>query len=220
MSSETTFGYRPKNPKPYFIVKNITHLKGEPKVIKIFNYPINPERPEKNIIAGERDLLEIPGISVDDIEISLMSGTLKHKILSKDIYITKSNIELIQFDENFKNFLKNSGITVGVEVTAGDGYVIPISQLSYIWRKSQKLIGVKDGINRLFYTSEPFLNGLIPSGDMLYIEIFHNGKRLIENINYTIGKTSILLEGYDLITFISPIPIESSEIEVNYAIKN
>lgn len=216
MSGESPFGYLSKGPKPVFIVRNITHLKGEPKVIKIFNYPINPELPSKGIQAGERDLLQIPGIGVDSIETSLMSGILKSKILAKEIKIIKSSIELLQFDQQFLNFIKDAGATEGVELPDFNNSEFV---LTYLWRKSQKLIGIKNNINKIFYTSEPFLNGLTPSNDALYIEIFHNGRRLIENINYTIGKSTPSLDGYDTITFTNITPSESSELEANYAIK-
>jgi hypothetical protein len=70
-----------------FIVQNITI---EPKTIMIFNYPINP--------GCTRDLLKIPGVAEDDIRSALLKGQIKHKILTGDIKIISSDIDLLQFN--------------------------------------------------------------------------------------------------------------------------
>lgn len=209
MSAESVFGYRPTNPKPYFIVKNITHLKNEKKVIKIFNYPILPN--------GERDLMNIPGISVDIIESSLMSGTLKHKILSKEIVISSSSLDLLQFDEAFKLFLYDAGIEQGVEIPAYDGYVT--ATLPYVWKMDVKLIGVCNGVNRVFYTPDKFISGIYENNQFA-INIFHNGRRLNESaIEFSIGKTDNRNDDYDIINFISFKPNEASVLTANYVVR-
>jgi hypothetical protein len=88
-----------------FVVQNITT---EPKVIMIFNYPINPN--------CTRDLLKIPGVAEDDIRSSLLKGEIKHKILTKDIVVLCSDIDLLQFNDTQKAFLMGAGIVNGLAV--------------------------------------------------------------------------------------------------------
>jgi|SRR5713101_1042333 len=88
-----------------FIVKNISPQK---KVIKIFNYPI--------LYNGIRDLMKIPGVAEGDIRASLLKGEIRHKILAKDIIITQSDINLLQFNLDNKLFLQNAGVDFGYQI--------------------------------------------------------------------------------------------------------
>lgn len=139
MSSESNFGYS-LNYNTHFIVKNITgtpasslHLQGDnqsipppyrsgqfylspKKVLSIFHYPINP---------GEaRDLLQIPGVQESDIRSSLLKGELRHKFLCGDIELVSSNVDLLQFSDNQRAWLKSYGFQEGVEIGWNelDGY--------------------------------------------------------------------------------------------------
>jgi len=208
MSSESEFAYSQLVKTTCFVVQNITDLTDSPKTVSIFNVPIPLDR--------EYDLLKIAGVQESDIRASLLKGTLRQKILAKEIRVTCSNIDLLQFDETHKKFLQDAGIIDGLEISGSDGY----TEISYLWRMEKRLIGIQDGVNRVFYTPEPFLNGTIPSGDSLHIEIFHNGRRLIDGIDYTIGQTSPSINGYDMITFKYTIPIAQSQVIINYAILN
>ena len=99
-----------KNPSTRFIVKNIAPGN---KRIRIFQYPI---------LNGEtRDLLSIPGISEADLRHSLLKGQLLQKLRSKEIIVVDSDIDLLQFNDDQKLFLQQSGITKGLEVTAFGG---------------------------------------------------------------------------------------------------
>jgi len=91
-----------------FIVKNITT---EPKTIMIFNYPINP--------GCTRDLLRIPGVAESDIRSALLKGEIKHKILTGDITVLCSDVDLLQFNNTQKAFLESAGIENGLEVGTG-----------------------------------------------------------------------------------------------------
>lgn len=92
-----------------FVVRNVTT--DRQKTIKIFNHSI--------LYNQTRDLLKIPGIGEADIRASLLKGELYHKLLAGDIVIVYSDIDLLQFNDDQKTFLTNSGVTKGLTVTTG-----------------------------------------------------------------------------------------------------
>lgn len=119
MSSESNFAYSLKY-NTHFIVRNITgaaETSPDKKTLFIFNYPINH--------GDTRDLLQIPGIQEDHIRASLLKGVLRHKFLCKDIELVSSNIDLLQFSDKQRAWLKSYGFTEGVEIGYDelDGYV-------------------------------------------------------------------------------------------------
>ena len=188
-----------KNPQ-CFIVHNISEPK---KTIKIFNYPI--------LHGYSRDLLRIPGVSESSIRASLLKGELKHKILANEIYVLCSDIDLLQFNEEQKQFLIDAGIMNGIEVN-GSG------NLNYTFRDNIKLIGAVDGINKTFYTPEKFINGNF-SGNTFHIKVRHNGKELYENIDYTIGESGGAGTGYDMINLYAFAPNQNSILYCDYVVK-
>ena len=97
-----------------FIVKNISPQK---KTISIFNYPIN--------LGCTRDLLEIPGISENDIKSALMKGQIRNKFKFGDIELVYSDIDLLQFNDCGIQYLEGYGFTTGVQIGIDqlDGYV-------------------------------------------------------------------------------------------------
>ncbi len=194
-----------------FTVLNISHInraygrEGGKKIIKIFNYPILP---------GEtRDLLAIPGVAEADIRASLLKGELRHKILAEDITVVCSDIDLLQFNDDQKQFLIDAGIMKGLEVTA------VVSTLPYLWREEVQLIGLRNGSNRTFFTPDKFLNGLFVTGDRFHIQVKHNGKDLYEGMDYTISESSGPGTGYDTINLVSITPNAHSILFARYAIK-
>lgn len=114
MSSESNFAYSLKY-NTHFIVKNT--CTDHNKTITIFNYPIN--------FGATRDLLQIPGVTEEDLRASLLKGVLRHKFLCGDIQLVSSNIDLLQFSDKQRAFLKGFGFTEGVEIGFDelDGYV-------------------------------------------------------------------------------------------------
>lgn len=91
-----------------FVVKNKAPNN---KRIRIFNFPINN---------GEtRDLLSISFVSEADIRHSLLKGELYSKIISDEIEVVFSNIDLLQFDDSQKQFLLESGIQIGLSISGG-----------------------------------------------------------------------------------------------------
>lgn len=198
MSTMNEFGpYSAKN--GCFIVKNINECK---KTIKIFNFPIPFNR--------ERNLLMIKGVAEADIRASLLKGELRHKILAKEITITCSDIDLLQFNDDQKQFLEDAGIVKGLEVD-GSG------NIKYLWRQEIPLIGTKDGTNRIFLTPEVFLYGVY-EGNIFHIDVSHNGKRVFEGIDYKVIESSGVGTGYDGIQFTTFIPVSRSVLMANYTI--
>jgi len=185
-----------------FIVRNITPDRR--KTIKIFQYPIPFNQ--------TRDLLQIPGVAEADIRASLLKGELRHKLLAKDITVECSDIDLLQFNDDQKQFLLDAGIIKGLEVTTA------IGTLPYLRRDEIPLIGVKNGTNRTFYTPEKFLNGTFPTGDHFHIAVKHNGKDLYESIDYTIGESGGPGTGYDVINLISFTPNPHSLLYADYVV--
>jgi hypothetical protein len=192
-----------------FTVLNISHLNQNygpyrKKVVKIFNYPILP--------GHTRDLLAIPGVSEADIRASLLKGEIRHKILAQDIIVVCSDIDLLQFNNDQKQFLMQAGITNGLEIKIQPG------NLSYAWREKIPLIGLRNGINRIFFTPDKFINGPY-NGNIFNISIEHNGKALYEGIDFNIKESGGLGTGYDTIEMFSLTPNSHSLLFATYAIK-
>lgn len=182
-----------------FVVKNISTFRN--KVIRIFHYPIPQGK--------TRDLLDIKGIGEADIRASLLKGELLHKIEAKEIEVVESDIDLLQFNDTQKLFLQNAGIIKGLEVTGGSG------SFGFLFKQNVPLIGVTDGINRTFYTPNKFLNGVV-SGNTFKIQVFHNGRLLIENLDYIISESAGIGTGNDMIVITSFIPNSNSKLISSY----
>lgn len=186
-----------KNPL-CFIVTNIAPSR---KTINIFKYPIGWGK--------QRDLIKIPGVSESSIRASLLKGELQHKILAGDIYVNCSDIDLIQFNDEQKQFLIDAGIINGIE---------PGGSTTYAFRDNIRLIGATDGINKIFYTTEKFINGNY-FGNIFHIKVRHNGKELYESIDYTIGESGGAGTGYDMINIYGFTPNENSILYADYVVK-
>lgn len=89
-----------------FIVQNATAGTRQNKDISVFNYPISP--------GGNRDLMMIPHVSEADIRNSLLKGELKTKLSLGVLTVVRSNIDLLQFDDEQRAFLESVGIVGGI----------------------------------------------------------------------------------------------------------
>jgi len=160
------------------------------KRIKIFGLPI------RNGYA--RDLMDIPEVSEADIRHSLLKGELNIKIRCGEIKVIESNINLLQFDECHKQFLMDAGITEGLEVET-DAYVI--SELPFIFKQEIDLIGALDNSNRVFTVPAPdkFIQGTFGNNEFRIL-IKHNGRDLVEDVNYTVSESGGAGTGFDTIT--------------------
>ncbi len=193
--------FRKSCPTTVFIVKNIAR---GGKRVRIFQYPINN--------GDTRDLLMIPGVSEADIRHSLLKGVLREKIVNGEITITESNIDLLQFDTCQYDFLRSAGIIDGLEVQGGggsDGYSFPV-----VFRQNVALVGTFNDVNRIFTVpnGEKFVNGsiVVPGSVVLNHEfriiIRHNGRTLVESVDYILSESGGGGTGYDTIAFISLVP--------------
>lgn len=173
-----------------FIVKNIAP---DGKRIKIFDYPIKH--------GMERDLMDIPYVSEADIRHALLKGELLTKLRAGEAIVVDSNIDLLQFDECQKAFLQSVGILKGLEVSGGgDGY------MPFYFKQQIALIGTKDNTNRVFSTPDNFLNGTFGNNEFRIL-IRHNGRDLVETIDYFVSESGGPGTGYDVIILnFSPKP--------------
>lgn len=190
------------------VVFKVRNIAAGNKRIKLFNTPI------KN--GCEYDLLAIPSVSEDVIRHSLLKGDLMIKGKAKEIYVTESNIELLQFEECHKQFLMSIGISIGVDPgeTGGGGS----AKLNFAFKQGQSLIGSFDGINQSFYTLEKFINDTFGNNEFR-IMVKRNGRILTEGVDYIVSESGGLGTGYDTVKFICNPPYETDNIEVDYIVQ-
>ena len=198
-----------------FIVLNIAP---RGKCVRIFNYPINSLQ--------SRDLLEIPGVSEEDIRSSLYKGEISRKLYAQEIQVVFSDISLLQYNVEQKNYLKANGINVGTEIAVGKLTPDVIASIrsggssSQIIKQNIYLVGVKNGVNRTFTLPSPdkAINTDI-NGSSYRIIIRHNGRGLLENVDYFASESGASGTGFDTITFISFSPVQGSTLVADYATK-
>lgn len=159
-----------------FIVNNIANPN---KTLFIFNYPIP--------YGASRDLLQIPGVSESDIRASLLKGELQHKLLARDIVVTCSDIDLLQFNDAHKAFLESAGIVDGLSITSGTGGFDVQDEL---------LIGSKDNLNTTFTTITKFKHT-----SKFKEVLFVNGLRQHIPEDYFVAESGGPGTGYDTIVF-------------------
>lgn len=177
---------------PRFVVKNITT--DHNKIIKIFNYPI--------LWDTTRDLLAIKGVAEADIRSSLLKGEIRHKLLAGDITIVYSDIDLLQFNDDERLFLHNSGINIGLQITASN---MAVSRLEDV-----VLVGIINNINTVF---------TIPSGKFLQnstykIIVYKNGVKQVFLDDYFIAESAGPGTGYDTVIVTSPPTITPLPVDI------
>ncbi len=189
--------------KGTFVVKNIADPK---KTVRIFQYPI--------LSGGLRDLLKIPGVSESDIRASLLKGELRNKILSGEVHVISSDVDLLQFNLQNKMFLQDAGITRGLEVGAGE-----FGAQAFTFKQMVNLIGLRDGVNGVFTVPAPdkFIQGSLGQ-NIFKISILHNGAELIPDVDYEVSESGGVGTGYDTVTIISFIPVVNSILLANYVV--
>lgn len=175
-----------------FIVKNITLERN--KTIKIFNYPI--------LFNTTRDLLQIPGVAEADIRASLLKGELNHKIRAKDIVIECSDIDLLQFNNNQKNFLYSSGIINGLQITSVNINVLKIEDI--------QLLGTVDDVNTVFTIP----NGHFIQNSLYKLIVYKNGVKQFYLDDYFIAESNGPGTGYDTVILTIPPTIDPLPIDV------
>lgn len=204
-----TVGFNTVYKKTCPTVFEVINIAPKGKRIKVFNYPI-----ENGMV---RDLMAIPFVSEADIRHSLLKGELFRKIITGEIRVVDSNIDLLQFDPCHLDFLRDAGVIKGL--TAGsDGYG---GNVNYLWKQEIPLIGIKNGTNRVFTVmpGDKFIDGLFDDNEF-HIHVDHNGRRLIQDIDFQILESGGVGTGYDTIRFISFAPTPKSQLIADYVIQN
>jgi hypothetical protein len=196
----------PKRVDTVFIVQNITKDTPQEKTIHIFGYPIPAGK--------ERDLLSIPIVSEADIRHSLLKGELRVKGENGEICVTRSNIDLLQFDPEQKAFLESICIDNGLEVAGGTG------TLNFAFKQNVLLLGIKNSQNRIFTVPAPdkFINGTYGLNEFRIL-VRHNGKGLLPGIDYTMSESGGAGTGLDTITITSFKPVSNSTLVADYIVK-
>ena len=215
MSSESNYAYSLKY-NTHFIVKNVCTDRN--KTINIFRYPIN--------FGDTRDLLQIPGVTEEDIRASLLKGTLRHKFLCGDIELISSNIDLLQFSDKQRAFLSSFGFTEGIDIGVDELGADTVQfienqgsgKLLYRWVQEVQLIGVKDGTNRTFKTPDKFIYGIFITGDQFHINIKVDGKNYYEGVDYNLSESGGPGTGYDTVYFKPFAPKPRNLLFATYAV--
>lgn len=195
-----------KNSSTCFVVKNIAP---RGKRIQVFRYPIANQQ--------TRDLLAIPYISEADIRHSLLKGELMMKIKNKEIEVVQSDISLLQFNNEQKQFLKGAGVIKGLEIGLEQLAPSVVLGTGFPVRENVSLLGIRNGINRIFMTPEKFLNGNY-MGSTYSIKIRHNGRGLDPDLDYDISESGGPGTGYDTIFFKSFTPSLFNSILADYTV--
>lgn len=196
-----------------FVVQNVT---APQKTVRIFNYPI-PH-------GASRDIMAIPGVCEADIRASLLKGEIRTKIEKGEIIILSSDIDLIQFNSTQYAFLTNAGVSYGTKVTPAQASGLANSDAgenggpSYTLKQQIIPVGVKNGVNRTFFTPDLFLDGAY-DGNVLCLSVTLNGRVLRKGIDYDISKTGNSPgTGFNTITFTGVVPKTGSQLYVDYAV--
>lgn len=175
-----------------FIVKNITL--DRMKTIKIFNYPIGYEQ--------IRDLLQIPGVAEQDLRASLLKGELRHKILAKDIIVLESDIDLLQFNDEQKQFLLDAGVINGLQVGPNN--------FQYLRKEDIQLNGAVNDINTVF---------TVPTGTFIQdvdhkIIVYRNGVKQFYLDDYFTAESGGVGTGYNTVIFAIPPTTNPTPIDI------
>jgi hypothetical protein len=171
----------PKDCPTVFVVRNVAPFN---KTIKIFNYPIPNGK--------ERDLMCINYVSEADIRHALLKGELMIKLRTQEAIVTASNIDLLQFDDCQKAFLKSVGILEGLEIAS-----VPAT-IPFAFKQDVPLAGALDNSNRIFKTPDKFIDGEFANNDF-HILVKHNGRSLVEGIDFFIAESGGPGTGFDTI---------------------
>jgi hypothetical protein len=184
-----------------FTVRNI--CPDRRKTINIFLYPIRYNE--------TRDLLQIPGVAESDIRASLLKGELNHKIRAGDIVIECSDIDLLQFNDDQKQFLSDAGIIKGLQVD--------YTNMNVLRKEDIQLIGVVNDVNTIFTVPfAPFIQN-----STYKIIVYKNGVKQVMADDFFIAESGGVGTGYDTVIFVVPpttIPAPDDVMTADYYISN
>lgn len=179
-----------------FMVKNIAPKN---KTIKIFNYPI---------LNGQTwNLLTIPGVSEADLRYSLLRGDLYIKFVTNEAFVVDSNIDLLQFNNEQKQFLRKYGVKKGLQVD--------FTNMDVFKNEDIKLIGTVNDLNTVYYIP----NGFFIQDDIYKIVVYKNGVKQVFLDDYFIAESEGLGVGFDTVILVIPpetIPSPDDIITADY----
>jgi len=187
-----------------FIVKNISNL----KTIRIFDYPI--------LIGQSRDILRIPGIGESDIRNSLLKGTLRNKIMAKEIEIVDSDIDLLQFNDDQKSFLQSAGLAAGADINTDQlNPNIDIGS-SKQYRLQVSMLGLVNDVNTIFTVPVDSETGKNTFSMELnkQIQVYKNGVRQYYLDDYIVAETNGVGTGYNAVIFTVPPSAVNSPADI------
>jgi hypothetical protein len=203
-------GYRTLVKKECPVVFKVRNIAPENKTVRLFFVPIK--------YGHIKDLLDIPNVSEDVIRHSLLKGDLNVKIRGGEIEVADSNIELLQFDECQKQFLIDAGVIKGVDPnTLGPGGG---GETPFAFKQGIQLIGELNDNNRVFKVPSPdkFINGNFGNNEFRIL-IKHNGRDLVEGIDYFVAESDGVGTGLDTIILTSLTPKPRSLLVADYVIE-
>ena len=183
-----------------FVVLNIAP---NGKTVRLFNYPILNNQ--------TRDLLMIPGVSEADIRYSLLKGDLYIKLKYKEIVVVESNIDLLQFNNEQRQFLETGGVDAGLE--------IDVENMAVIKQEDIELVGNVDSVNSIYQIP----SGYFLQNDYYKIMVYRNGVRQAFLDDYLIAESGGPGTGFDTVIFTSPplsTPSPPDLITADYYINN
>lgn len=183
-----------------FVVQNITP--DGKKTIHLFGYPIP--------YLGKRDLLAIPGVDESTIKASLLKGVIKNRILARDILVVMSDVNLVQYNKDQAEFLKQAGITIGVDNNDNVN----------IYRHKTNVPLTKDNGKYRHYhvqNKEKFINNPNLNFENK-IQVYHNGRLLEEGSDYMVKESEGIGTGFDEIYIMGFEPREGSVLVASYFI--
>jgi hypothetical protein len=121
-----------------------------------------------------------------------LKGELHIKLKFQEAIVVASNIDLLQFDDCQKSFLKAAGILEGLEISG-----IP-SVINFAFKQDVSLFGALDNSNRIFKTPDKFIDGPFANNDF-HILIRHNGRVLVQGIDFFIAESAGTGTGFDTV---------------------
>lgn len=88
--------------------------------------------------------------------------------------------------------------------------------MPFIFKQQIELIGTKNSINRIFTTVDKFINGLY-GNNVFKISIKHNGRDLVEGIDYMVAESGGVGTGYDTV-ILNFVPKARSVLVADYVL--
>lgn len=150
-----------------------------------------------------------------EIRKCLFKGVLFKKLLCNDIVIVKSTINLLRLNTNQIQFLREHSVDNGAGILID--HFGSSTYPTFFIKQGMKLIGDKNNKNRVFMTTEKFINGEYYN-NIFRILIRHNGRELVEKTDFFVYESNGAGTGFDTVIF-TFAPKPRSSISVDYTVR-